>query len=85
MASRCRDQSARRRGLNTSNHFDNLVRDLRAFHAAERYAVQHLCIVANDERSEEEFAGADAAHAAVLGAVKQTAAQLGQVYHEETI
>jgi hypothetical protein len=71
--------------LNLSKHFDNLVRDLRAFHAAERDAVNHLCMVANAERPEEEFAGADAAHEAVLGAVKKTAAQLGQVYHEEML
>jgi hypothetical protein len=65
--------------IDQQQHVERLIADLRYCRAAERHAVALLASTVDDE---QEFAGADAAHAAILGAVRDTAKELGKPYYE---
>ena len=65
--------------IDQQKHYRTLVGDLTAFHQYERQAVAMLASAVDDE---QEFAGADAAHDAILGAVQATAKELGRTFYE---
>ena len=65
--------------IDQQEHFRALVGDLTAFRQYERQAVELLARLVDDA---EAFAGADAAHDVIVGAVRDTANELGKTYYE---
>jgi hypothetical protein len=65
--------------IDQQQHVRTLIGDLLAFRTSERQAVAILASVVDDA---DAFAGADAAHDAIAGAVRDTAKELGRTYYE---